>query len=117
MGRTSYSIDPDRAGKARTAAGLTQQQAADELGVNRITMNRIENGRANASLELLERMAARYGVSREWLLGEDAAVDPIEVAREHVAEALAKIGDGFEELTDVLDTLNERAREKAQVAA
>lgn len=114
MARTSYFVDPVRVAQARTAAGFdVQAAAADALGVNRVTLNKIENGRANVSLELLERMTALYGRSREFLLGEPERVDAIEAGRETLAIALAKISDGFEALNDLVETLHERAREAA----
>lgn len=111
MARTSYAIDAARAGQARTAAGLTQEDAAAKLGINRITLNKIENGRTNVSLDLLERIASFYGRSREWMLGEPETIDEIELGRERLAVALTKISEGFEELTIVL---NQRVRD-AQV--
>jgi transcriptional regulator with XRE-family HTH domain len=114
MARTGYTIDGVRAAQARVACGLaTQEQAAAELHVNRITLNRIENGHAKVSLELLERMAGRYGRSREWLQGEPEHVDELELGRARLAVALAKISEGFEELTGVL---NDRAREARDTA-
>lgn len=111
MARPGYTIDGARAGQARSACGLTQEQAAKDLGVHRITVTKIENGSAKVSLDLLERMSGRYGRSREWLLGEPESVDELELGRERIALALAKIGEGFEELTSVL---NARAREERE---
>lgn len=114
MSRQSYFVEPARAAQARMAAGFpVQADAADALRVNRVTLNKIENGRANVSLELLERMTSLYGKSREWLLGEPEQVDAIELGRERLATALAKINAGFEDLTDLVDTLNREAREAA----
>jgi transcriptional regulator with XRE-family HTH domain len=95
----------------RAGLGLKQAEAADALGVNRVTLNKIENGRANVSLELLEAMAEMYGCSREYLLGQPEEVDAIELGRERLAVALAKINDGFEDLTSLVDTLNAQARD------
>lgn len=107
MKRQSYTVDPHRAAQARLAVGLTQAEAADDLGVNRVTLNKIENGKANASLDLIERMAARYTRSREWLLGQDHA-DPVLVNRDRIARALGKIAEGFEEL-GLVEVLNGQA--------
>jgi transcriptional regulator with XRE-family HTH domain len=108
MSRTSFDVDPTRAAQARISAGLTQALAADELEINRVTMNKIENGKARVSLDLLERMAQRYGRSRAWLIGEPEAEDEIEASRERIANALSLISQGFEELVPVL---NDRVRE------
>lgn len=111
MKRPSYTVDPVRAAQARMDKGFKQAEAADALMVNRVTLNKIENGRANVSLDLLERMTLLYDRSREWLLGEPETVDAIEAGREKLATALAKINDGFEDLHDLVSTLNERARD------
>src|SRR4051812_5811641 len=109
----SYTPDPVRVAQARMDKGLKQAAAADALHVNRVTLNKIENGRANVSLELLERMTKLYDRSREWLLGEPEQVDPLELGRERLASALSKINDGFEDLTNLVDTLNGAAKQAA----
>lgn len=48
--------------KARTDAGLTQQELADECHVIRQTIGNIENGIANPSVELAKRMGKVLGV-------------------------------------------------------
>lgn len=109
----SYTPDRVRVAQARMDKGLKQAEAADALHVNRVTLNKIENGRANVSLGLLERMTGLYGCSREFLLGEPEQVDAIESGREALANALAQISAGFETLNDLVETLNGRAREAA----
>jgi transcriptional regulator with XRE-family HTH domain len=42
---------------------LTQAELARRLGVDRSTINKIENGKIRPSLALLERIAAELGVS------------------------------------------------------
>ena len=37
--------------EARSADGLTQEEVAQAIGVSRATINAIENGKANASIE------------------------------------------------------------------
>lgn len=113
MGRRSYRVESARAGQARQNKGLTQAAAAEDLSINRVTLNKIENGHANVSLELLERMARLYACSREWLIGEPEAVDEVEIDRERIANALSSIRDGFEALDAVLAG---RLREAADAA-
>jgi len=113
MGRVTYTPDKTRVAQARLAAGFAvQADAAQSLGVNRVTLNKIENGRANLSLDLLERMADLYGCSRGFLLGLDDQVDPVLVNRDRIAKALAKIAEGFEEL-ELVDVLNAQAHAHA----
>lgn len=125
--KRSYQLDPVRVAQARQAIpganstaerfrAMTQTELAEKLGVHRITLTQIENGKANASLDLLERLVQATGKSREWLLGEPEQLDPVEESRQQVGAALAKIAAGFEQLTDVLD---EQLREvvRSKVAA
>ncbi len=45
----------------RTGRGWSQQFLADELGVSRQTVNAIENGRSEASLELALKLGHVFG--------------------------------------------------------
>lgn len=57
----------------RTAAGLTQEQAAEKLCVTRQTISSYERGRTQADLDTLHRLAEIYGVTVERLLyGEES---------------------------------------------
>lgn len=47
---------------AREAAGLTQQQVAERIGMDRATYNRIEMGHAAALIDSLIRIADAIGV-------------------------------------------------------
>lgn len=113
--RTSYAVDGLRVAKARQSLigrnekPMTQGELADAVGVHRVTMTKIENGDANVSLDLLERLSSVLGQSREHLLGEAESVDQVEAAKAQIADALGKVGDGLEELVDVVEELNERA--------
>src|SRR3954466_4408525 len=76
MARHGYRIDGLRVAQARQriqVAGkpITQAAFAERVGIHWVTMNRIENGKANASLELIERIAEETATTREYLLGED----------------------------------------------
>jgi transcriptional regulator with XRE-family HTH domain len=110
-----FAIDPLRAAQARISfqedgKPLTQVEAARRLGVHQITLNRVENGKSPGSADLLDRMVELYGVTREWLLGEPEQVDEYELARERMATAMSKIGDGFEDFASAVALLEERAR-------
>lgn len=106
---SGYRVDPVRAAQARLdkkgtdGRPLKQAAAAKLLGIHPVTLNRIENGKARVSLELLERMVKLYGQTRAWLLREPETVDAVEASRERIANALCQIGIGFEELTAVLN--------------
>ena len=61
-----------RLAAARHAAGLSQQQVADKLGMRRPAISEIETGERDVKALELDRLAHLYGVALEWLLGRDA---------------------------------------------
>lgn len=54
------------------ALGLTVTQAAEELGINRVTLSRVLNGKAGVSIDLALRLKAWLdGTTAEnWLKGQ-----------------------------------------------
>lgn len=56
----------DRLQKARTTIGLSQGELADQLGVNRATISRWENGKGVKKSTVL-LYAMRTGVDADWL--------------------------------------------------
>jgi Zn-dependent peptidase ImmA (M78 family)/DNA-binding XRE family transcriptional regulator len=72
--------------EARETAGLTQQQAADWLGIRRPGIAEIESGKRGVKTDELVRLASLYGRSLHWFaIGET-------VAEDHVAAALFRAG-------------------------
>ena len=55
---------------ARETAGLTQGQAASQLGWHRPNVSEIEAGRQRVLAEELKGLAGLYGVNVPWLIGE-----------------------------------------------
>jgi len=51
--------------KLRQERNLTQEDLAHELGISRVYMGYIEQGRESPSLKLLMKMARKFGVSVE----------------------------------------------------
>lgn len=51
--------------KLRRERNLTQEDLAHELGISRVYMGYIEQGRESPSLKLLMKMARKFGVSVE----------------------------------------------------
>lgn len=47
--------------REREAAGFSQQELANRSGVSRVTLARLETGRANPSVDVLERIASGFG--------------------------------------------------------
>lgn len=61
-----------RIAAARKAAGLTQTQLAEQLGLAQQTLAHYEAGRLRVALALLTPLARTLGVSTEELIGEQA---------------------------------------------
>lgn len=91
---------------------MRQVELADLCGLHRVTMTKIEGGNARVSLDVLERLSAALGRSREWLLGEPEVIDPFELARERMTSALSD----FSEAVDILQRAARNAAE-GQVTA
>lgn len=53
---------------ARTAKGLSQQQVADELGINRVNISTWESDNTRPDISRLPDIAGAYGVTEAWLL-------------------------------------------------
>lgn len=67
---------------ARTAAGLTQEQAAEKLDVSRQTISNWENNRSYPDILNVLAMSDAYGVSLDQLLKGDTALV------EHIQETM-----------------------------
>lgn len=54
------------------ALGLTVTQAAEELGINRVTLSRVLNGKAGVSIDLALRLEAWLDgpTAENWLRGQ-----------------------------------------------
>lgn len=101
------ALRPD--GGKRTSEGdpvMKQGELADLCGLHRVTMTKIEGSNARVSLDVLERLAAAVGRSREWLLGEPETIDDFELAR-------AKMNHVLEEFSQAVDLLQRAARAAA----
>lgn len=61
----------NRFADARRAAGLTQKQAAQELGVRQSTIANWETGSRKPAYTFITAMAKMYGCTTDYLLGVD----------------------------------------------
>lgn len=59
---------PARIKAIRKEHGISQADLAQEVGCSRSQISAVEQGVANASNDLLKRIAARYSVNYRWLL-------------------------------------------------
>lgn len=57
----------------RKKAGITQAELAAQLGVDRSTYTKYENGQSEPSFEMLQKMAAIHGVSVDFLMSGPSA--------------------------------------------
>lgn len=57
--------------KQRTRLGLTQQQVAEKLNIDRSTYSYYELGRTSPSVEMLYELILLFGVSADELLKKD----------------------------------------------
>lgn len=62
--------------KARKAAGLTQVQVAAHIGINQNTYYYWESGKTRIDSRSLQRLAELFGVTTDYLLGNDASSKP-----------------------------------------
>ena len=53
----------------RKKKGLTQQEVAELLNVERVAYTKWENGKSKPNYEKLEKIADFFGVSLDWLFG------------------------------------------------
>lgn len=70
----------DRLRKARKAAGLTQKQVADYMGVAGPQISYWEQGERQIDISSLSKMADLFGYSLPWFLGDDAESGTISVS-------------------------------------
>ena len=74
----------------RKRKGVTQQQVADYLGVNRVSYTDFENGKTNIKPEYLNNLSDYFGVSIDVILGRESVTEPfgkkIDLKPELVAE-------------------------------
>ena len=64
----------ERLKTARQTVGLSQLVVAQKVGVSREMVSRWENGRAWPTIDHLRNLIGLYGISMDWLLGNDRRV-------------------------------------------
>lgn len=67
---------------ARIALKLTQEDAAEQIGISAEFYARIERGNALPSVPTLARISTALGVSADMLLGQAAVREPEQVAKQ-----------------------------------
>lgn len=63
----------DRMAKARSHAGYSQQEMADQLHVSRVTLSRYESGDRTPNKELVQALADATGVPVSWFYQDETS--------------------------------------------
>lgn len=61
----------------RRNAGLTQQALADQFHLSQQTIYKYENGKAEPDIETLKQLARFFGVSVDFLVGNEEAIEEL----------------------------------------
>lgn len=72
---------PNRLADARRAAGLTQQQAADALGITLAGYQFLEYGRRELKASNITRLADAFGTTTDYLIRMDEGIAPLPLAQ------------------------------------
>lgn len=82
----------DRIRKMRKEYQLTQEQLADELGISREYLGKIETGKRGASIDILIQISEIYDVSLDYvILGKDKKQGNMQIRRAEINSLLEKI--------------------------
>lgn len=87
--------------KLRNNAGLSQQELADQLNINRETYARYETSSSEADYDTLQRLADYFSVSIDFLLRGDKILknrnNTLMIMNEELKEWYLKMGEASEE--------------------
>lgn len=99
--------------KRRIELGLTQEKAAERIGLSRQAYSRIENGKIHLISDRLYDIADAFGCDKNLILmGYDMTFDP-EKIKALLNEKDEKIVDAYRNI-EVLEKENQQLREKVQ---
>ena len=70
---------PERLKELRLKKGLTQKEIAEEFGIKQPNYQQWESGKRKPSSETLEKFANFFGVTMDYLAGNDEELDNVEV--------------------------------------
>lgn len=94
MGKITLEIFAARLRKLREQHNLTTRELGEIVGVSNATVSRYETGKRDPDLNIAYKMAQHFGVTLEYLCGEDNETD-------------------IDTLTDLYSKLSKEAREEA----
>lgn len=70
---------PERLKELRLKKGLTQKEIAEEFGIKQPNYQQWESGKRKPSSETLEKFANFFGVTMDYLAGNDEELDNVEL--------------------------------------
>ena len=70
------AIIADRLVKLRRMTGLTQDAVANAIGIGRTNYSHYENQKATPPMDKIVRLAAVFGVTTDFLLGQEQTMAP-----------------------------------------
>jgi transcriptional regulator with XRE-family HTH domain len=96
----------ERLKEARTLAGLSQENAAKILGIQRPAISEIESGKRKVSAEEIIQFSKLYKVSTSWLLLKEESETEMDEQLKVAARELSKMSDtDRKKLLDILKIL------------
>ena len=75
MEQINLEIFAQRLKKLRTERGLSTRALAEEVGTSNATISRYETGKRDPNLIIVHNIAKYFGVSIEYLYGEDIEIE------------------------------------------
>lgn len=81
MEKEEYSLETEssvgeKLVNLRKRIGLTQQRAADGIGITRSSLNSYENDIRRPKIHIIKKIADYYGVTVDYLLGDEEYEEP-----------------------------------------
>ena len=98
------SLFGERLKEARKAAGLTQEQLGEKIGVTGVTIMRYEKGERRPSYEQVKKMGEALGVNWLFLLGDSTTSATLAEAKKIWSDYTASI-KVHKEVYKILDIL------------
>ena len=87
----------------RRERGLSQRQAASELGISQALLSHYENGLREPRLEFVVQVCDYYGVTADYILGRSE--------KQSSSQELKELAQGLRELSRMADQLVESSSE------
>ncbi|MDA0372251.1 MAG: helix-turn-helix transcriptional regulator [Planctomycetota bacterium] len=84
---------------------LSQQQAADGLGIRQATLSHLEQGLSQPNFDLLRKLCEFFDVTPTFLADEERGVRPQTTERWHLRNALVTVGMWIELPADQIEDL------------